>query len=167
MREPPWWKLGAALALVAVAVGITLVVRGGQALPDEVQPITWHKQPCAHCQMLVGEPAFAAQLITTDGAVLAFDDPGCAFRYLAERNPGIHHLWFHHAHTDRWLDQAEVAFQPGAITPMSFGLAAVDRATPSALSFEAARAEVAAKASGLAPAGAASGPGHGLHEVHP
>ena len=141
-RDIPWFKLGALAMVLAVIAGVVLVVRGAQQLPGEVQPIIWHRQPCTHCQMLIGEPTHAAQLITAEGEVLAFDDPGCAMRYIDERRPTVHRLWFHHGTDDRWLPAADVAFTTGATTPMGFGLLAVDRGTPGALDLAAASARV-------------------------
>jgi copper chaperone NosL len=132
-RELPWLRLGVLAALGVAVLGVVLVVRGAQQLPDGVQPIDWNRQPCAHCQMLVGDPAHAAQLITQDGDVLAFDDPGCALRYLDEHHPKIHRLWFHHATADRWLPADEVGFLTGGVTPMGSGLLAVERGTPHAI----------------------------------
>ena len=137
-RQVPWFKLAAVATLLVAIAGVVLVVRSSQHLPDEVQPIVWHRQACAHCQMLIGEPAHAAQLITTEGDVLAFDDPGCALRYIDERHPAVHRLWFHHGSADRWLTTDEVAFAVGAATPMGFGLVAIERGTPGAIDLTAA-----------------------------
>jgi copper chaperone NosL len=119
-----------------------LIVRGAGSVPDSVQPIDWHKQPCAHCQMLLGEPRHAAQLITTEGDVLSFDDPGCALQYIEARAPHVHKLWFHHAQDDRWLPADDVAFKTGGTTPMASGLLAVDKGTAGALDLSAARARI-------------------------
>jgi len=127
-REVPWVKLVMLGVLAALVIAVVAIVRGGTAIPDEVQPIAWHHQACAHCGMLVAEPAHAAQLITADGDVLSYDDPGCALRHLAERRPSIHRLWFHHGTEDRWLAADQVGFRTGATTPMGSGLIAVDRA---------------------------------------
>lgn len=135
-RDIPWVKiavLGLAAALVA---GVIAIVRGGSRVPDEIQPIEWNRQACAHCGMLIGEPAHASQLITTDGEVLAFDDPGCALRYLAERAPRLHRLWFHAG--GRWLAADRTGFLTGRDTPMGSGLVAVDRETPNAIDLAAA-----------------------------
>jgi hypothetical protein len=145
-REIPWFKLGAAAMLLTVVVGIVLVVHGSQQLAAEIQPIAWHRQPCAHCQMLIDDPAYAAQLITEEGDVFAFDDPGCALRYLDEHHPSLHRLWFHHSISDRWLAVEEVAFTTDASTPMGFGLAAVDRGASGSLDLEAATARARAHA---------------------
>jgi hypothetical protein len=141
-RDLPWWRL-AAVALLGAAVGVViLTVRDAQRVPDDVQPIAWNRQACGHCRMLIGEPRHAAQLITLDGDVLSFDDPGCALRYLADHRPAIHRLWFHHARDDRWLAAGDVAFLTGTTTPMASGLAAIDRGTPGAIDLAAARAVV-------------------------
>ena len=103
------------------------------SLPDSPQPIAWNKEPCAHCHMLIGDPAYAAQIITDDGAVLSFDDPGCAARYIAEQHPAIHRAWFHAGHGDEWIPLADVAFVRTVTSPMGSGVIAVHRGTPGAL----------------------------------
>jgi copper chaperone NosL len=138
-REVPWLGLGGVAAVAGVVLAVILVVRGGHTLPDEVQPIDWNRQPCAHCQMLIGDPRHAAQLVTEDGDVLSFDDPGCALRYLDQHHPGVHRLWFHHATADRWLSRDEVGFLTGGTTPMGSGLLAVDRGEPHAIDLATAR----------------------------
>jgi copper chaperone NosL len=141
-RDVPWFKVAAVFAL-SIGVGLVwMVIRRGASAVDDVQPIDWHKQPCAHCQMLIGEPRHAAQLITRDGEVLSFDDPGCALQYVNERSPQIHRLWFHHGHDQRWLTAEKVGFAVGGNTPMGFGLVAVDLSTPGALDITAAQAHV-------------------------
>lgn len=126
--------------VVLVVLAVAWIIGGGRAVPSGPQPITWHKQPCAHCKMLIEEPAHAAQLITEDGEVLSFDDPGCALRHLADHHPAVRELWFHHATEDRWLSASEVGFITGGDTPMASGLLAVDRTKPGALTLEAAQA---------------------------
>jgi copper chaperone NosL len=132
-RELPWGKLAAAGVLVVLVAGLATIVRGGQSVPDTVQAIEWNRQPCAHCQMLIGDPRYAAQLITTDGDIVSFDDPGCALRYVAGHHPHIHRLWFHHSVDERWLPAEQAAFTTGATTPMGSGLAAVDARSPGAI----------------------------------
>ena len=103
------------------------------AAPDGVQPIAWNAEACAHCHMLIGDPAFAAQIITEDGTVLSFDDPGCAARYIAEVHPKIRRAWFHAGKGDAWIPIADVAFVPVPHSPMGSGVLAVRRGTPGAL----------------------------------
>jgi copper chaperone NosL len=132
MRSAPALLLGLAVACHAV--------------PDQPTPIAYDREACAHCHMLIGEPRYAVQLVTRDGLVVDFDDPGCALSYLATARPAVHRLWFHDSRSDRWLAARDVRFVAGAETPMGYGLAAVDAATPDALTLEAATARVARRA---------------------
>lgn len=103
------------------------------SLPDSPQPIAWNKEPCAHCHMLIGDPAYAAQIITKDGTVLSFDDPDCAARYIAEHHPAIHRAWFRAGRGNEWIPIGDVAFIHAPTSPMGSGLAAVHRGTPGAI----------------------------------
>lgn len=120
--------IGAVAALVAVVV---LVVRGSGALPDEPTPVAWDREACGHCHMHVGEPRYAAQLVTGDGEVVNFDDVGCALDYLAAKQPEVHRLWFH-GEGDTWIAADDVAFLVTHATPMGSGLVAVEAGTPGA-----------------------------------
>ncbi len=125
----------AALILVALI--------GCHAVPDQPRAIAYDHEACAHCHMLIGDPRYAAQLVTDDGDVLDFDDPGCALSYVAEHHPAVHRLWFRDARGDRWLTAGDARFLPGATTPMGYGLAAVDATTPGGITMAEARARVA------------------------
>ena len=125
-----------AITLVAFVSLVAAAIHCGTRLPDSVQPITWNSEACAHCHMLIGDPAFAAQVITNEGDVLSFDDPGCAARYLREHRGTIHRAWFHEGRGKRWLTAAEVGFVRVATSPMGSGVMAVSKATPGALALE-------------------------------
>jgi len=127
------------LAVLAAALGAC-------GPPDGPQPIAWNREPCAHCRMLIGDPAFAAQLHLADGAVESFDDPGCLFARLEARPARVHALWFHHVREDRWLPAEAVAFVRVPHTPMQFGFGAVDAGAAGAVPIEAVRAELRARA---------------------
>ncbi|HEY5948261.1 MAG TPA: hypothetical protein VIV40_22345 [Kofleriaceae bacterium] len=126
-------------ALCAIAGVLVFVVRDGTQIPDEVQPIAWNVEACAHCHMLIGDPAFAAQVITDDGKVLSFDDPGCAARFIRENHTKIHRAWFHDGHSDRWIPLADVAFVKAATSPMGSGMIAVAKGTAGATGLEDVR----------------------------
>ena len=95
-----------------------------RSIPDAPTAIAYDREPCAHCRMLIGDSRFAAQLVTDAGDVLDFDDPGCAWRYLAEHRPVVHRLWFRDHRRDRWTAASDVRFVRGVDTPMGSGLAA-------------------------------------------
>jgi len=121
-------------ALVVVACAVALVVRGGTQLPDTVQPIAWNTEACAHCHMLIGDPAFAAQVVTVNGEVLSFDDPGCAATYIKKHRAHVHRAWFHAG--EHWLPLDEVRFARVAHSPMGSNVIAVVKSTPGSLALE-------------------------------
>lgn len=128
------------LAFVLFAASVCVAtVRCGAGLPDDVQPIAWNAETCAHCHMLIGDPAFAAQVVTDEGDVLSFDDPGCAARYLRQNRGHVHRAWFHHGQSDRWLTAADARFVHVPASPMGSGLMAVEASTPGATSLEDVR----------------------------
>jgi copper chaperone NosL len=135
-------KVVLAAVLLAIAGLVAALVLRGRPVPDGPVAIVWNREPCAHCHMLVGEPAFAAEIVTTAGDVIVFDDPGCLVRYLEERKPEVHRIWFHDSTRDHWLSADEVGFVPGASTPMNYGLAAVPATTPGAIALETMRRRI-------------------------
>lgn len=131
------------LAVAALGVAALGVWRVATALPEGPEEVAWDKTACAECRMHVGDRRFAAQLQAIDGRVLDFDDPGCLLGYLTHEGAPVHALWFHHSREERWLSAEQVGFLPGAQTPMGHGLAAVDAATPGALTLKQARGRFA------------------------
>lgn len=105
-------------------------------------PIAYDKESCAYCHMLIGDPRYAAQLVTEQGDVVDFDDPGCLLRFVAERHLRPRAIWFRDTQRDRWLPAREVGFVHETSTPMAWGVAAVDAHTPGALTLEQASAQV-------------------------
>lgn len=142
----PLLLLAAVVAVVGIAVGFS--VFASRRLPDGPVEIVWDKAACASCGMHVGEPAFAAQLTGKDGRTCAFDDPGCLFLYVEEHRPEVHAIWFHHWREPRWIAADGVAFAPVEVTPMGFGLGAVDAGTAGAVDLDAARRRCVARTPG-------------------
>lgn len=136
--------LSGGLALVLV---IALALNRSSLGSDAPQPIAWDEQACADCHMHIGDPRFAAQIITARGDALSFDDPGCLLRYLTRERPALRAVYFHHTNEDRWLRVPEVGFVEVANTPMGYGLGAVTRDAPGAISYATATSRVNASAS--------------------
>ena len=149
-RRARGWGLPVGLGIAALAVGgFAWLLLRAQELPSGPVPVAWDKTACAHCRMHVGEPGFAAQLQLRDGTVLNFDDPGCLVRWLDTRPrdatvDDVYAIYFHHQSEDRWLTRAEAGFVEAVPSPMGFGIAAVDAATPGAMTWPQAMAHVRA-----------------------
>lgn len=105
-----------------------------------VDPV-WGKEPCAHCRMLVGDKAHAAQA-SHDGERRYFDDLGCMVLWLEDRRFAGARAWARDAEDGRWVDARTARYSDGARTPMDFGLAA-KKSGP--LGWDEARARVMAK----------------------
>ena len=130
----------------AIAVLLVLVVGGAlfalAPAPRGPRPIAWDHEACAECKMSIGLPRYAAQIQTTDGRVLDFDDPGCLMTYERQERPSEAAAWFHGP--KGWIAAEHVGFVKGGPTPMGYGLVAVDRrSTPGAMTLDEARAAVA------------------------
>ena len=133
----------ALLLVVAVIAAVVAFVRFNQVtLAEGAVPIVWDSEVCAHCKMHVGDPRFAAQLQTTEGDVLNFDDPGCLFDYLQSNEVTVHALHFRNHLEDGWLSQPEVGFLPADDSPMGYGIRAVPKGTPGAQGIDWAKSRV-------------------------
>ena len=76
-----------------MAVALTVVL---QEPVEGPRAVAWDREACAHCRMLVSEPAFAVQARAADGTAVAFDDPGCYFAWREEAGAGVSEVWFRH-----------------------------------------------------------------------
>ena len=131
------WIHGCALAVACLASAACQPA-------DGPAPIAFDREACGHCGMLISETAFAAQLQLEGEDALSFDDPGCLLRYRAERQPRWHTAWYHHAREPRWIAEPEVAFERTPVSPMGYGIAAVDRGAPGSMTLAEAEQHVRA-----------------------
>lgn len=133
---------GLLLALALLAVIVAFVRYNQVTLPEGAVPVVWDGEVCGHCKMHVGDPRFAAQLQTSEGEVMNFDDPGCLFDYLQSHDVSIHALYFRNHLADAWLSESEVGFLPVEDSPMGYGIRAVPEGTPEAQGIDWAKARV-------------------------
>jgi hypothetical protein len=106
-------------------------------------PIAYDREACGHCGMLISDAAFAAQLQLEGEEPLSFDDPGCLLRYRAERQPRWRAAWYRHVREPRWIPEAEVAFERMPVSPMGYGIGAVDRGAPGSMTLAETEQHVA------------------------
>ncbi|MBL8732869.1 MAG: nitrous oxide reductase accessory protein NosL [Planctomycetes bacterium] len=127
-------------AVGTVVLGaIAWSVFASSGLPTGPVELVFDKAACASCGMHVGEPRFAAQVITTDGRCHAFDDVGCLFEFLRRDPRPVHAAYVRHLHEARWLALAEAGFVDVRPSPMGFDLGAVDAGTSGAIDAATAR----------------------------
>lgn len=145
MSETRWRLIVvAALAALGIVLAAVLLVLAPSGTPGKGPvPIAYDHEACAACRMSIGEPRFAAQIQTTDGRVLDFDDPGCLMTYEKHEHPKEAAVWFHDSKGTDWIRARDVGFVEGGPTPMGYNLVAVNRRrTPGAITLAEARARV-------------------------
>jgi copper chaperone NosL len=102
------------------------------------------REECAQCRMMITDPRFGAQVITTTGRVQPFDAIECAAAYAAATDPAsIRGVWvsdFEHPGT--WIEAHRAVFVSGATVASPMGQAVL------ALSADAPRDQPATRYGG-------------------
>jgi copper chaperone NosL len=101
---------------------LALAVASCGARADGPPEIVVDRTPCAHCGMLVSEPAFAAAYRRDGADARIFDDIRCLLNDMKdEANPKGLRFWFHDAASGVWITSEEAVFVKSARfrTPMS------------------------------------------------
>lgn len=103
-------------------------------------PLHWNEDGCAHCHMTLADRRYGAEIITTKGRALPFDDAGCAAEQLATRELGLDEVssvWvIDYTHPGALIPATGATFVRSKEfkTPMGSGVIATsDRATADSL----------------------------------
>ena len=104
---------------VVVTAWVAFGIACQSASAGPLEPV-WGKQACASCAMLVSDPHFAAQVLTSAGDHLYFDDIGCMASYLGRPKNKASRAWVR-ASGGQWLETELSHFSNGAKTPMDYG----------------------------------------------
>jgi len=93
------------------------------------QPIAYGRDACDYCRMVISDPRYGAELVTSKGKVHTFDSIEClAAYYLQAREGGaVHSVWVSdYAHPGTLVPAAEARFvrAAGPASPMGMGLTA-------------------------------------------
>lgn len=123
-----------------IAVWLLASALGCQGREGPVDPV-WGKQPCAHCHMLLSDPAHAAQRLAALGQPLYFDDIGCLVEAMLDRPSAAGTAWVRDG-TGAWHEAQRARYGGGHRTPMGYGFA-LQQAGP--LDFAQVQRELAAK----------------------
>lgn len=93
-------------------------------------PLKWGEESCRHCHMTLADRRFGAEIITTHGRALAYDDAGCAAEAIAEGEVAATEVRevfvVDYTHPDQLVaaDSATFIRSPNFLTPMGSGVAA-------------------------------------------
>jgi copper chaperone NosL len=124
--------------------GLVAVLLTACGVPGPV-PLAWEAEACSHCHMTLADRRYGAEIITTKGRALPFDDAGCAAEHLATRELGLDEVssvWvIDYLHPDSLISATTARFvrSEGFKTPMGSGIVATA---------DAARADSLARAIG-------------------
>ncbi len=111
-------------AVVALVLVAMLAACGGDD-PDQPPEISYGRDVCDSCRMIISEPRFAAAYRASDGTVRRFDDLGDMVTYgldTAELDGA--RAWVHDYETEEWIEAPEAIYvlAAGLETPMSRGV---------------------------------------------
>lgn len=105
-----------------IALLVTLVVTGCSYAPDAQEV---GKDVCTHCNMVVSDPKFGGQLVTSTGKKMKFDSAECLAAYV---NGGlgsttIRSLWvIDYRHPGQWIEADRAVFLKSEHIPSPMGM---------------------------------------------
>jgi copper chaperone NosL len=114
-------------ALLLGAAGIGLAGCGGGDGDNDGPPdISYNRENCDRCGMLIAEPKHAAALVPDEGDELHFDDVGEMVAVAQEQGVDRTRVWVHDHDTGDWTDglAAFYVVDPLRRTPMATGVVA-------------------------------------------
>ena len=105
------------------------------------QEISWGRDACEHCRMIISERPFAAEL--RDGErkrIHKFDDIGCAIHWAKANNQPLEkaaEFWVM-SHTDgkTWLDARQAQYRVDVRSPMNYNFAAEPTRSDASVTFD-------------------------------
>ena len=66
------------------------LVFGITACKRQFEPINYGHEACAHCKMTIMDRRFAAEILTSKGKAIKFDDLGCMLQYMRQEHFADH-----------------------------------------------------------------------------
>ncbi len=135
-----------ALSVIVVLAALTLTgcfEKDPNSGPVEV---VWDHDVCEHCNMVISNRRYAAQLREPDGTAHKYDDFGDAILDLKAQGWDGEKIefWVTDYKTGLWINAFKARYVPGETTPMGFGLGATTVPGVNDLRYEEAKAAVLA-----------------------
>lgn len=143
-------RSGAAFPFLALFFALLFALLAGCGGDPGTGPVevTWDRDPCTRCGMVLSDRGHAAQVRILGaegrGAVEVFDDLGCAVVWLDSEGLADEavELWVADHRAGGWLDAFSAHYVLGNPTPMQYGVSARASAGPDTIDFEAAREHI-------------------------
>ncbi|MDZ7773765.1 MAG: nitrous oxide reductase accessory protein NosL [Balneolaceae bacterium] len=116
------------LRTTLTVLALTLLIAGCSTGPADIH---YGSDECAHCRMMIADPAFASQMVTVTGKAVKFDAIECMGSYRSE-NPAEAEgasFWvsdFNEPGTWLGLEDAVLIQSENIRSPMGAGLLAVE-----------------------------------------
>ena len=109
------------------SAALLLTACGDKTSATEPPKISYGKDLCARCRMIIADERFAAGLVESDGDALLFDDPGELVAQVQEEGLKDRRVWVHDYTTKEWIDgtQAYFVVDDDLMTPMGTGVVAL------------------------------------------
>lgn len=105
--------------------------------PPETGPgeVRWDRETCTRCSMAIGDHNYAAQVRGAAAGektkLYKFDDFGCAVLWLQKqswKDETRTEIWVTDFRNGQWVDARKAIYIENKLTPMNYGLGAVDGA---------------------------------------
>lgn len=115
----------------ALVVGMLLAIAAIlAACTPGASVIHYGHDDCAYCRMVISDPRYGAQLVTTTGKVYRFDSIECLASYYrqAHERGTVRSVWVSdYAHPGTFMAAEEARYQraPGVASPMGKGIIAM------------------------------------------
>jgi copper chaperone NosL len=94
-----------------LAVALAFIVSAGCARSGNGPPaIDIDRTACAHCGMLISEPAYAAAYRVPSANSRVFDDIRCLLEAVKRESAPTVRFWFHDAASAVWIDGTDAVF---------------------------------------------------------
>ncbi len=114
--------------LIGLLVLIVLLGACGSAAADEPPEISYGRDECDECHMIIDDPRSAAAYRLPDGTAVKFDDIGGLLIHGHEAGElADAKVWVHDYETEEWIEgvSAWYVHSSEVSTPMAFGIAAL------------------------------------------
>lgn len=114
------------LVSAGLLIGLVLVACGNTASADDPPEITYGKDVCSRCGMIISEEKFASGLVAQDGTSRPFDDAGEMIATIQQEGLGTNRAWVHDYDTVEWIDATEAFYvvAKDVVSPMGTGVVA-------------------------------------------